>query len=500
MTSKEKKPGKEGAARPAAKRINVLFAIFEALPFMKTGGLGDVGGSLPQALKKAGVNLRLIMPKFDTIAEEYKSQMTHVTDFNVSLGWRNQYCGIDKLVHKGVTSYFIDNEYYFHRGTPYGFFDDGERIAFFSKAVVEAIKHLPRFRCHVLHCNDWHTALAPVFLRELYRGDKAWDTVKTMMTVHNLKFQGQYSDFMLGDVLGLSGIKAAEDQLREPGGSINYLRGGLSYSDAITVVSPTYAEEIKTSFYGEGLEDVLCRREDVVTGVLNGIDLGYYNPEKEKALKYHFSAGNMAGKAKCKAQIQKELGLLQDPEKPLIAVVGRLTAQKGCDLIERVFGEIMELGVQFVVLGTGDSGYEDMFREKAWEYQQGFKALLRFDEALSHRIYAGADMLLMPSVFEPCGLSQMIAMTYGTLPIVRETGGLKDTVKPYNRFTGEGTGFSFANINAHEMLFTIKDAVKLYREDKATWQQLMHQAMSQDFGWEKAALKYREIYESLVGR
>ncbi len=496
-TTTAKKPIKKETVK---NDINVLFAIFEAVPFMKTGGLGDVGGSMPFELKKAGVNVRVIMPKFDSIAEEYKERMVHVTDFYVPLGWRNLYCGIEKLMYKGLTFYFIDNEYYFHRGAPYGFFDDGERIAFFAKAVVEAMTHLPRFKCDILHCNDWHTSLAPVFLREFYHGDKVWDNVKTVLTVHNLKFQGKYSDYVLGDVLGLNGIKAAEDQLRCDKDTVNYLRGGLSYTDAITMVSPTYAEEVKNPFFGEGLQDVLCRRQSIMRGILNGIDKKMYDPEKDKAIKNHFSADDMSGKAICKRKLQKELGLAENADIPVIAMIGRLTSQKGCDLVMRVFREIMGLGAQFIILGTGDKKYEDALKGFAYEYGDNFKLLLRFDEALSHRIYAGADMFLMPSVFEPCGLSQMISMAYGTLPIVRETGGLKDTVHPYNKFTGEGNGFSFAHINAHEMLFTLKDAVALYRENKEAWKKLQETAMKEDFSWDKPSIEYKKLYEELLGR
>lgn len=501
MATKATKTKAAAAKKPAKeKEINVLFAIFEALPFMKTGGLGDVGGSMPFELKKAGVNVRVIMPKFDTIPEEYKSRMTHVAEFNVPLGWRNQYCGIEKLMYRGMVFYFVDNEYYFRRGAPYGFFDDGERIAFFSKAVVEAINHLPNFKCDILHCNDWHTALAPVFLREFYRGEKVWTDVKTVLTVHNMKFQGKYSDYVLGDILGLSGIKAAEDQLRCSGKAVNYMRGGLSYTDAITMVSPTYADEVKNPFFGEELEDVLCRRQNILRGIRNGIDNTNYNPASDKALKDKFTADDLSGKAACKKKLQKELGLAEDPDVPIISVISRLTSQKGCDLITRVFDEIMGLGAQVIILGTGDKKYEDAFKGFAYKYGENFRLLLKFDEMQSHRIYAGSDILLMPSVFEPCGLSQMIAMTYGTLPVVRETGGLKDTVHPYNKFTGEGNGFSFAHINAHEMLFTLKDAVALYRENKEAWGKLVDTAMREDFTWDAPSKEYKKLYEELLGR
>ncbi len=477
------------------RKLRVLFAAFEAVPFMKTGGLGDVGGSLPQALKAAGCECRVMIPKFMTIPEEYKSKMTHVTDFYVSLGWRNVYCGIEKLVYKDVTYYFVDNEYYFNRERPYGYFDDGERVAFFSKAITESLQYLPDFKCDVLHCNDWHTALAPVFLREFYQGIPLYENVKTVLSVHNLKFQGQMSDYVLGDVLGLYGIPAAASQLRCDERSINFMKGGLLYSDVLSTVSRTYAEEIKTPFFGERLDFIFRDRQSVLHGIMNGIDTKLWDPATDPAIPEHFSAEDRDNKKKCKALLQEELGLEVAPDLPLIVMIGRLTEQKGMDLVQRVLGELLEHPLEICVLGTGDRQYEEMLWYHASQYPGRLAACVRFDESLSHRMYAGADMLLMPSLFEPCGLSQMIAMRYGTLPVVRETGGLKDSVTPYNKYTGEGTGFSFANYNAHEMMFTILDAVELYRDHRDVWEGLMDNAMAADFSWDRAAREYLDMYE-----
>ncbi|MBQ4427075.1 MAG: glycogen synthase GlgA [Oscillospiraceae bacterium] len=477
--------------------MNVLFAAFEAVPFMKTGGLGDVAGSLPEALNGAGCDARVIMPNFSGIPQEYRDEMTHLCDFYVPLAWRNLYCGIETLTRRGVTYYFVDNEYYFNRGSAYGYFDDGERIAFFSKAVVEAIQYLPDFPVDILHANDWHTALSPVFLREFYRGIEAYDRIKTVFTVHNLKFQGQMSDYVLADVLGLAGIPAAADQLRMDKDSIDFMKGALCYSDVLTTVSPTYTEEVQRPFFGEHLDGIFRRRSNVLYGVMNGIDYSEWDPSTDPYLVNHFSKDDLSGKAAQKRALQEELGLDVDENIPLIVMIGRLTEQKGLDLVARVIEEMLYKPVQLAVLGTGDAKYEDMLRYYAWKFPGRMSACVTFDNSLSHRMYAGADMLLMPSLFEPCGLSQMIAMRYGTLPVVRETGGLKDSVIPYNQYTGEGTGFSFANYNAHEMLYTVQHAADLFRSDKDVWKKLQTQAMEADFSWAKAAKQYVDIYVGL---
>ena len=361
------------------RKIRVLFAAFEAVPFMKTGGLGDVAGSLPPVLKAAGCEVRVMLPKFGTIPEEYKEKMTHVTEFQVHLGWRTLYCGVDKLQYKGVTWYFLDNEYYFKREKAYGYFDDGERIAFFSRAIVESLQYLPDFKCDVLHCNDWHTALAPVFLRELYQGRPLYENVKTVMTVHNLKFQGQMSDYVLGDVLGLAGVPAAADQLRSENQTVNFLQGGLSYSDVLTTVSPTYAQEIQNAFYGERLEDLFRRRESVLHGILNGIDTAAYDPAGDPALPAPYSAADKSGKALCKAALQKELGLKADPDVPLVAMIGRLTGQKGLDLVQCVLPDLLREDIQIAVLGTGDWEYEEMLKGYALGSDGKMSAQIRFD-------------------------------------------------------------------------------------------------------------------------
>ena len=482
----------------AAKKLQVVLASAEAAPFVKTGGLGDVAGSLPQALVKAGADVIVMVPKYATIPDYYKNQMEHIGEFYVSLGWRNEYCGMERLVLDGVTFLFLDNEHYFARSYPYGFFDDGERFAFFSKAVTEALQHLPEgFTCDVLHCNDWHTAMAPVFLREFYQGLPLYERVRTVFTIHNIAFQGQFSDKMLNDVLGMAHIPAAADQLRCDATSINFMQGALDYSDAITTVSPSYAWEIKTPEYGEGLDGVLRRRENVLSGILNGIDMPSWDPATDYQIPANFHIGDMSGKAACKRALQEELGLEVRDDRPLMVMVTRLTRQKGMDLVTYALDRILSGGVQVAVLGTGDRAYEDSLNYFAAKYPGTMAARITFDSALSRRMYAGADMFLMPSLFEPCGLSQIIAMRYGTLPIVRETGGLRDTVQPYNQYTGEGTGFSFANFNGDEMGDAVFRAARLFWDDRDAWNQVVKQAMEQDFSWKRSAAQYIDLYRSL---
>ena len=478
------------------KKMQVVFASAEAAPFVKTGGLGDVAGSLPRALVAAGADVIVMVPKYGTIASEYTDRMEHVADFYVSLGWRNEYCGLERLVIDGVTYLFIDNERYFKRDYPYGFFDDGERFAFFSKAVTESLQHLPEgFQCDVLHCNDWHTALAPVFLREFYQGLPLYERVKTVFSIHNIAFQGQYADTILNDILGMAHIPNAARQLRCDERSINYMQGALDYSDAITTVSPSYAWEIQTPEYGEGLDGILRRRSNVLSGILNGIDTDAWNPATDPMIHANYSAADMSGKKACKAALQEELGLEVRDDRPLMVMVTRLTRQKGMDLVTYALDRILSGGVQVAVLGTGD--YEEPMRYFANKYPGTCAARITFDNALSHRMYAGADMFLMPSLFEPCGLSQMIAMRYGTLPVVRETGGLRDTVAPYNQFTGEGTGFTFANFNGDEMGDAVFRGARLYWDDHAAWDQLVQNAMAADFSWVRSADEYMNLYHNL---
>ena len=475
----------------SSKKMQIVFASAECAPFVKTGGLGDVAGSLPAALVRAGAEVIVMVPKYATIKDEYKAQMEHFSDFYVSLGWRNEYCGLEKLEHDGVTYMFIDNERYFARDYPYGFFDDGERFAFFSKAITESLQHLPEgFECDILHCNDWQTALAPVFLREFYQGLPLYDRVKTVFSIHNVAFQGQFSDTVMEDILGVAHIPAAASQLRCDACSINYMLGALRYADAITTVSPTYANEIQTPEFGEGLDGVLRERSYALQGILNGIDVAGFDPATDKRIAANYTVEDRSGKAVCKAKLQEELGLEVRDDRPLMVMVTRLTRQKGMDLVMYALDRILSGGVQVAVLGTGDRDYEDGLRYFQDKYPGTMATRIEFDPALSQRMYAAADMFLMPSKFEPCGLSQIIAMRYGTLPIVRETGGLKDTVIPYNEFTGEGTGFSFSNFNGDEMGDAVFRAARLFWDNRDAWNQLVTQAMSQDFSWTRSADKY----------
>lgn len=479
----------------SSKKMQIVFASAECAPFVKTGGLGDVAGSLPAALVRAGAEVIVMVPKYATIKDEYKAQMEHFSDFYVSLGWRNEYCGLEKLEHDGVTYMFIDNERYFARDYPYGFFDDGERFAFFSKAITESLQHLPEgFECDILHCNDWQTALAPVFLREFYQGLPLYDRVKTVFSIHNVAFQGQFSDTVMEDILGVAHIPAAASQLRCDACSINYMLGALRYADAITTVSPTYANEIQTPEFGEGLDGVLRERSYALQGILNGIDVAGFDPATDKRIAANYTVEDRSGKAVCKAKLQEELGLEVRDDRPLMVMVTRLTRQKGMDLVMYALDRILAGGVQVAVLGTGDRDYEDGLRYFQDKYPGTMAARIEFDPALSQRMYAAADMFLMPSKFEPCGLSQIIAMRYGTLPIVRETGGLKDTVIPYNEFTGEGTGFSFSNFNGDEMGDAVFRAARLFWDNRDAWNQLVTQAMSQDFSWTRSADKYLDLY------
>lgn len=479
----------------SSKKMQIVFASAECAPFVKTGGLGDVAGSLPAALVRAGAEVIVMVPKYATIKDEYKAQMEHFSDFYVSLGWRNEYCGLEKLEHDGVTYMFVDNERYFARDYPYGFFDDGERFAFFSKAITESLQHLPAgFECDILHCNDWQTALAPVFLREFYQGLPLYDRVKTVFSIHNVAFQGQFSDTVMEDILGVAHIPAAASQLRCDACSINYMLGALRYADAITTVSPTYANEIQTPEFGEGLDGVLRERSYALQGILNGIDVAGFDPATDKRIAANYTVEDRGGKAVCKAKLQEELGLEVRDDRPLMVMVTRLTRQKGMDLVMYALDRILSGGVQVAVLGTGDRDYEDGLRYFQDKYPGTMAARIEFDPALSQRMYAAADMFLMPSKFEPCGLSQIIAMRYGTLPIVRETGGLKDTVQPYNEFTGEGTGFSFSNFNGDEMGDAVFRAARLFWDNRDAWNQLVTQAMSQDFSWTRSADKYLDLY------
>ena len=489
------KSEKNKTEKAKSKKMQVLFAAFECVPFYKSGGLGDVAGSLPRYINNGSCEVRVILPKLSAIPGQYSSRMEFIKSFDVYLGWRKQYCGLFRLRHNGLTYYFLDNEYYFKRSQVYGEFDDGERVAFFSKAVLEAILHMDGFAPDILHCNDWHTALAPVFLREMYMQSEKHRNIRTVFTIHNLKFQGQYSRPVLDDILGLKGTPAEAQMCADD--SVNYMAGGVHYTDWITTVSPSYADEITGEYYGEKLDPLFRERKPVMTGILNGIDYKEYDPAKDRLIAANYDAQSIEAKKINKLALQRELGLEENADTALIILISRLTEQKGLDLVNYILPQLAGRDMQFAVLGVGDRKYEEAFSRSASEHPDKFKTMLCFSEELSHRFYAGADALLMPSRFEPCGLSQMMAMRYGTLPIVRETGGLKDSVRPYNKYTKEGTGFSFANFNADELLSCIDLCLDTYYNSKEDWSTLVQNAMKEDFSWSKAANTYRALYRRL---
>ena len=481
-----------------ADKKKVLFAAFEASPFIKTGGLGDVAGALPAQLKSDEYDARVILPLLKAIPEEYKSKMKFVMSYEVALGWRNQYCGLFTLRKGGVMYYFLDNEYYFNRDQVYGEYDDAERVAFFSKAVVETIRHISaNFKPDILHCNDWHTALCPVYLRESYNGDPLYDSIKTVFTIHNLKFQGQYSKFVTGDVCGLHDTPAEEQMLHDD--AVNFLQGAVIYSDAVTTVSPTYADEICGPQYGEGLDGLFRSRSYKLSGIINGIDRKSYDPATDKAIAVNYTADSLQKKIDNKLALQRELGLREDPNVPLFAMVSRLTTQKGANLIADLLPEFRELNMQLAILGTGDYLYEHALADFAYHNQLNFAARITFDEKLSRRFYAGADVFLMPSEFEPCGLAQMVSMRYGTLPLVRETGGLKDTVTGYWEAGSEANGFTFKDFDDSGLYSAVDLALKLWYDQKDVWEQMQKNAAAMNFGWEESAAKYRELYDSILG-
>ena len=482
----------------SSKKMQIVFASAECAPFVKTGGLGDVAGSLPAALVRAGAEVIVMVPKYATIKDEYKAQMEHFSDFYVSLGWRNEYCGLEKLEHDGVTYMFIDNERYFARDYPYGFFDDGERFAFFSKAITESLQHLPAdFECDILHCNDWQTALAPVFLREFYQGLPLYDRVKTVFSIHNVAFQGQFSDTVMEDILGVAHIPAAATQLRCDACSINYMLGALRYADAITTVSPTYANEIQTPEFGEGLDGVLRERSYALQGILNGIDVVGYDLTTDKNLYETYDAKHLEGKAVNKAKLQERLGLAVDPDVPLIGMVTRLVSHKGLDLVKGGVDNIMTYSnAQFVVLGSGDWEYEQFFKEMQAKYPGRFVLCQGFVPELARKIYGGSDIFLMPSKSEPCGLSQMVALRYGSIPVVRETGGLKDSITDSG--DGKGNGFTFQTYDTQDMLNSVHRAIYAYNESKDGWKVLVERAMACDNSWGRSANDYIRLYKQLI--
>jgi len=476
--------------------VKVLFAVSECGPFAKSGGLADVAGSLPKELISLGTDIRVILPKYGTIPEEYKMKMKKIRELTVSVGWRNQYCGIEELKEQGVTYYFIDNEYYFKRENLYGYYDDGERFAYFNKAVLEAVAALDFFP-DILHCHDWHTAMIPYLLRTQYYKKIGYGSIRTVFTIHNLQFQGIFPKEVLEDLLGIESTSAFHHL--EFYGNINFMKAALTASDKITTVSPTYKNEIQTVDYGEKLEGLLKEREEDLLGILNGIDEEFYNPANDSLIFEPFTVTNLKKKAVNKREIQKQFGLPQSSKTPLLVMISRLTKQKGLDLIRSVLREILQEDIQLIILGTGDYEYEEDLRQAARIYPEKMKVYTGFNETLAHQLYAAADLFLMPSLFEPCGLGQLIAMKYGAIPIVRETGGLNDTVKAWNEFTGDGNGFSFKHYNAHDMVYTIQRAIHFY-QDSEIWPILVKRVMEQDNSWAQSAFRYNRLYAELMSR
>ena len=470
----------------------ILFAASECVPFIKTGGLADVVGSLPKYFDKEKYDVRVMLPKYMCMKEEWKEKLEYRTHFYMDLNWRTQYVGVLEYVHDGVTFYFIDNEFYFNGFAPYGnIYEDIEKFAFFSKAVLSTLPVID-FRPDIIHCHDWQTGLIPIYLDNFRYSNEYYRNIKTIMTIHNLKFQGTWDTKTVRDITGLPDYYFVPDKL-EAYKDANYLKGGIVYADRITTVSNSYAEEIKMPFYGENLDGLMRARANCLQGIVNGIDYDVYNPKTDELITNNFSVENFRKeKAKNKLALQEELGLEKNAKTMMIGIVSRLTDQKGLDLIA-----YME-NIQLVVLGTGEERYENMFRHFAWKYQGKVSANIYYSEALSHKIYASCDAFLMPSLFEPCGLSQLMSLRYGTLPIVRETGGLKDTVVPYNEFDKTGTGFSFANYNAHEMMDIIRYAEHIYYDKKRDWNKIVEHAMQQDFSWDNSAKQYEQLYDDLI--
>ena len=477
--------------------MKILFTASECVPFCKTGGLADVVGSLASALAEQGHDVRVILPKYSMIPEEYESRMVHTADFEVSLGWRRQYCGIEQLQRGGVTYYFLDNRYYFGRNYIYGLGgDEHERFAFFCRGVLNALPLIP-FTPDIIHAHDWQTGMIPALLRIQYSGLPRYDGIHTVFTIHNMQYQGIFGIKDVQDTLGLPDHLFTEDKL-EYYGNVNFLKAGIVYADQVTTVSPSYAEEIQTAYYGERLDGLLRARRTSLTGILNGLDVREFDPAADSRIAKTYSADDLSGKAACKRALQEEMWLDVRPEVPVIAMVGRLNSQKGLDLVDYVIADIMHEDLQLVCLGMGESRYVNLFSWAEQNYSGRVSAQFVMDNDLAHRVYAGADLFLMPSAFEPCGLSQLIALRYGTVPVVRETGGLRDTVLSYNEFTGEGNGFSFFNYNAHDMLHVLQRALGFYRHHKDVWTLLQQRGMEADYSWLNSSRRYLDLYKKMM--
>lgn len=489
----------------------ILFAASECSPFVKTGGLADVASALPRALASQygeadenAADVRVVLPLYAHIKAEYASELNYICDFTVTLGWRSQYCGVAMLKRGALTYYFIDNEFYFGRSYIYGTFntEEAERFGFFSKSVIELMYHVDFFP-DILHLNDWQTGMAAAVLKLTFGNIEPYTRIKTVLTIHNLKFQGIFDKSFVKELLSFKAEDIRVDTM-EFDGAISYLKAGIVYSDVITTVSPSYAREIQTPFYGEKLDGLLRARSNRLFGILNGIDTDEFSPQSDALIEKSYSADDMSGKAACKAALMRELGLNsraageEEGEKPLFAIVSRLTDQKGLDLVEHVINELIDTGLRLAVLGTGDRRYEDLFSWAQWRFPNRVAARIEYSDALAHRIYAGADFFLMPSRFEPCGLSQLIALTYGTIPVVRETGGLRDTVEPYNKYFNTGTGFSFANYNAHELLYTVQNVCGIFYGERRVLDKMRLRGMRKNFDWRASAKEYMDLYKSIA--
>lgn len=478
--------------------MKVLFVASEAVPFIKTGGLADVAGSLPKSLKAEGVDIRVILPKYGSIKEEWTSKMSHVGNITVPVSWRDKYAGVDMIEHDGVTYYFLDNEEYFKRDSLYGYFDDAERFAFFSRAVLNVLPMLD-FWPDVIHTNDWHAGMVNVFLKLDHIGDERYAGIKTLFSIHNLKYQGVFPKSVMNDVLGLDWKYFNNGDL-EFYDAVNYMKAGIIYADFVGTVSRTYAQEIQYDYFGENLDGLLRKRSDSLFGIVNGIDYDVYNPATDKNLLYTYDVNSWNKKVDNKVRLQEDLGLPVKRDTPIIAMVTRLVDAKGLELLVRIMDELLATeDAQFVLLGTGDKRYEDWFQGLQWRFPDKVSANIRFSNQLAQRIYASADIFLMPSIYEPCGIGQLIALRYGTVPVVRATGGLRDTIQPYNKYTGEGNGYIFENINAHDMAYVIKQALGDYR-DKSVWNHLVENAMNSDYSWKNSAKEYINLFSRLVGK
>lgn len=475
--------------------MKVLFVTSEANPFIKTGGLGDVMGALPQSLQKIGIDVRVVLPKHKNIKADYVKKLEFIKWFMVPVGWRNQYCGVFKYEYKSVTYYFIDNEYYFNRDGLYGYDDDAERFAFFDRAVLCFLKEID-WQPDIINCNDWQTGMIPVLHKLEYSKDPFYSKIKTAFSIHNLLFKGIFSADILPNYFGYDYMPVANGSIELYGGA-SFMKGALNYSDVITTVSNSYAEEIKTPQYGEGLDGLLREKSFKLKGIVNGIDYEEFNPEEDNFIFKKYNYKDLKGKTENKILLQKELGLPQKENTPMIGLVSRLTNQKGCDLIISIIDRLLQNDIQIVILGTGDYLYEETFKNLQYRYPDKISANIKFDNGLAHKIYASSDMFLMPSLFEPCGLGQLIALRYGTIPIVRETGGLKDTICPYNEYNKVGNGFGFKNYNANELLSITEYAIHLYN-NKGIWKGIVRQAMESNNSWEKSAQEYKKLYEELI--